>query len=78
MRLRDALAEYAHTAWSGWMNYLFEKSTQNDDGTVTIPGWAVERWKRQMATAFDDLPDVEQQSDYCEADEILSIVRIYE
>lgn len=77
MRLRDALAEYAHTAWSGWMKYLFEKSARNEDGTVTIPAWAVERWTRQMTTKFDDLPDVEQKSDYDEADEILSIMGIY-
>jgi len=78
MILRDALAEYAHKAWSGWMLYLFEKSAKNDDGTVTIPAWAVQRWRRQMTTEFDDLPGEEQRSDYDEADEILSIMRIYE
>ena len=28
----EKIAEYAHTAWAGWMNYLFEKSIFNDDG----------------------------------------------
>ncbi len=63
---REALAEYAHAAWSGWMHYLFSKC----DGSV-IPPWAVERWKRQAATAYPDLPEEEKDSDRAEADKIL-------
>lgn len=73
--MRDALANYAHEAWAGWMRYLFEKSTQNDDGTVTIPAWAVERWTRQMNTAYIDLSAKEQASDLDEADKMLAIVK---
>lgn len=72
--MREQLAEYAHEAWSGWMKYLFEKSQHNDDGTVTIPAWAVERWKRQMNTAYADLPEQEKESDRAEADEIMAIL----
>lgn len=71
---REKLAEYAHKAWSGWMNYLFEKSVFNQDGTVTIPAWAVERWKRQAATSYVNLPAKEKESDRKEADFILQIV----
>jgi hypothetical protein len=71
---RERLAEYAHTAWSGWMRYLFEKSTANPDGTVTIPAWAVERWQRQMQTAYADLPESEKASDRAEADAMLAIL----
>jgi hypothetical protein len=35
--LREELANYAHEAWSDWMNYLFGMSRKNDDGSVTIP-----------------------------------------
>lgn len=73
-KLREELAEYAHDAWSGWMRYLFEKSTKNDDGTVTIPSWAVERWTRQMNTPYDELPEEEKESDRAEADRMLEIV----
>lgn len=56
MSARDRLADYAHTAWAGWMQYLFSVATRNPDGTVTLPAWAVARWERQMATAYADLP----------------------
>jgi len=71
---RDKLAEYAHIAWSGWMLYLFKKSTRNEDGTITIPVWAVERWERQAGTAFHRLPETEKESDYHEADMILGLI----
>lgn len=74
-RLRESLAAYAHDAWSGWMQYLFSKSTRNDDGTMTIPAWAVERWTRQMTTAYTDLPEDEKKSDRAEADQMLAILK---
>jgi len=67
----EKLAEYAHKAWSGWMQYLFEKSTENEDGTVTIPKWAVDRWKRQANTDYKDLPESEKVSDREEARKIM-------
>jgi hypothetical protein len=72
---REALAAYAHEAWSGWMRYLFEKSTRNADGTVTIPAWAVERWERQVATPYSALSEQEKASDRDEADKMLEIIR---
>jgi hypothetical protein len=71
---REALAEYAHKAWSGWMAYLFEKSALNQDGTVTIPLWAVERWLRQMSTEYKDLTDIEKSTDIYEADAIMDLI----
>ena len=79
---REQLAKYAHDAWSGWMKYLFEKSIpykpgeiQAEEGAVIIPKWAVARWKRQLATQYNDLPESEKESDRREADKILEIVR---
>lgn len=76
---REMLAAYAHEAWSGWMKYLFEKCSvatalMGEDGDVVIPKWAVERWKRQMNTAYADLPYEERASDQNEADKMLAIV----
>jgi hypothetical protein len=71
--VRELLSEYAHNAWSGWMKYLFEKSTINDDGTCTIPKWAVEKWVRQSETLYELLPEEEKNSDRKEADEMLKI-----
>lgn len=77
-QLREALAEYAHEAWSGWMEYLFSKSGLDSDyGTRTIPAWAVDRWHRQMSTPYDDLPEEEKASDREEADRMLAIVGQY-
>jgi hypothetical protein len=71
--VREALAQYAHdTAWSGWMRYLFSKCTINEDGSVTMPAWAVERWTRQMNTPYVDLPESERASDREQADMIIA------
>lgn len=75
MKYDDPLAAYVHEAWAGWMKYLFEKSTRNPDGTVTIPVWAVERWERQINTPYEELPEDEQRLDQDEADKIMQIVR---
>lgn len=63
----EEIAELAHISWSGWMEYLFEKSKKNNDGTVTIPKWAVARWERQMNTDYEDLTEQEKESDRTEA-----------
>lgn len=70
----EDLAKYAHDAWAGWMKYLFEQSNKNDDGTVTIPKWAVDRWERQSSTAYSALPKDEKHSDRKEAERILKVI----
>jgi hypothetical protein len=72
--LTEKLADLAHRQWSGWMEYLFEKSTLNDDGTVTIPKWAADRWKRQVETAYADLPEEEKESDREEARRVIEAI----
>ena len=72
--LTEKLADLAHRQWSGWMEYLFEKSTLNDDGTVTIPKWAADRWKRQIETAYKDLPEEEKESDWEEARRVIEAI----
>jgi hypothetical protein len=73
--LREKFADLAHQQWSGWMEYLFEKSIKNEDGTVTIPKWAVDRWKRQIKTDYKDLSEAEQNSDRNEADKFLKLLK---
>jgi len=73
--LREKLAEYAHAAWSGWMKYMFSKSTKNAGGSMTIPAWLVERWTRQMNTPYTELPEGEKKSDRNEADIIIGIMK---
>ena len=71
-RIED-LADYAHCAWSGWMEHLFKQCTHNPDGTVTIPKWAVLRWKRQLNTDYVNLFPSEKESDRTQAQRILGI-----
>lgn len=72
--IREILADLCHQQWSGWMKYLFSKGTFNEDGTWTMPRWAVQRWKRQMKTPYTNLSDIEQESDRLEADRFLTIL----
>lgn len=72
--LRKKLAELAHQRWAHWMKYILMISKENVDRSVTIPAWAVERWKRQIETPFDRLSDKEQGSDYGEADLVLELL----
>ena len=72
--LRERLAALAHDQWSGWQRYMFKKCTLNEDGTVTIPAWAVERWQRQMSTPYSQLPESERESDRRQADRVLAVI----
>ena len=53
------------------MRYMFGRGQINSDGSFTIPPASVERWQRQMNTAYSDLPETEKASDREEADQIL-------
>lgn len=79
-KLREGLAQYAHEAWSGWMQYLFKKGNiepRQVDGKFeyvwVMPQWALERWQRQMNTSYADLPDSEKESDRLEADRMIEV-----
>ena len=74
--IREKLAELAHEQWCGWMQYMFSKSFINQDGTMTIPKWAVERWTRQINIKYPDLTEEEKESDRNEADKVFSIIAL--
>lgn len=76
--LREALADYAHEAWCGWMKYLFSKCVRlphRSGAELVIPEESVARWKRQLLTTYADLPEAEKESDRAEADKMLEICR---
>jgi hypothetical protein len=72
--IREYLAEFAHSQWTGWMEYLFSKCVLNHDGTMTIPTWAVDRWHKQIETKYDDLEESEKDSDRDEADRFIEVL----
>ena len=69
----ERLAEYAHEAWSGWMNYMFEKSLLYPDGAVLISKELAARWRRQANIEYNDLPEDEKDSDREEARRMITI-----
>lgn len=79
--LREALADYAHTAWSDWMEYLSSKIREGSGCEKKsgywqegwLPSALLDRWKRQMATGYFELPESEKERDRFEADKILKI-----
>jgi hypothetical protein len=72
---KEKLAELCHEQWSDWMEYLFSKCEEGPDaGTLIIPKWAVDRWKRQVATDYADLSKDEKDSDRREADKFLALI----
>ena len=73
----EELAEFSHSSWSGWMKYLFSKSTSDEDEREVIPKELVDRWKRQLGTDYKDLSEGEKESDRDEAKKILKIVNKY-
>jgi len=73
--LIEKVAAFCHNEqWSGWVDYQFSKGTFNNDGTWTMPAWAVERWKRQMETPYADLSEEEKDDDREEAKKLLEIL----
>ena len=74
--MKEKLSEFAHKQWSGWMRYLFSKGIFNDDGTWTMPKWAVDRWISQMNTEYKDLSEKEKESDRKEANDMIKMIKI--
>lgn len=73
--MREVIADLMHQRWVHWMKYLFEVSTEDPNGVVTIPKEKVARWKRQMATNYSNLSSQEQSSDLAEADYFLEYIK---
>lgn len=75
-RLIEELAAYSHRAWAQWMSYQFVNCIEfrEDFGALLIPGYLVQRWKRQAATPYELLSEDEKKSGREEAEKIIAIV----
>ena len=77
--LRESLAAVQHDIWAHFMRYLVsECHTATDDWSgnpvLLIPTDKVDRWKRQMDTAYADLTEKEKDSDREQADKVLAVL----
>ena len=61
----ERLAAIEHERWADWQRYVHDHSPYMNLAAYdrTIPGHLVNRWQRQIATAYADLTEAEKQSD---------------
>lgn len=62
--IREKLADLVHQQWIHWMRYMVNNSTDEN----------IQRWVRQMNTAYADLSEKEKDSDREWADKILEVI----
>lgn len=72
---RELLAANAHDAWGRWTEHLLEQCDTNIDGSLVIPDKVSNRWRRLIATPYEQLTEQEKASDRVEADLILEILQ---
>lgn len=73
--VREKLAALCHEQWSGWMKYLFDKSSMDRQGNCVIPRNLYKRWYRQMNTEYGKLSKAEKDSDRTEADKFIELIK---
>lgn len=70
----EKLANLEHERWSRWQNYMHSKCMRQSDGSLLVPSALVERWERQMQTAYWDLTDEEKTSDRDQVQQYLPLI----
>jgi len=70
----EAGADLEHDRWARWMQYLFSCCKRNPNGSMTIPPSLAQRWERQCATKYNDLPENEKESDRKEVRKYLPLL----
>lgn len=72
---REQLAALQHQIWSDWVKHMFDVSTANPDGTVTIPPKYVQQWQREINTHYDALTEKEKDGDRKQVDKMLPLIQ---
>jgi len=72
---QDKVGALYHAQWSGWVHYLFEKGTDNDDGSVTLPREFVTQWSRQAQLLWPEMTQKEQHVAREAASKFMAVMR---
>ncbi len=81
--LRQQLAAIEHQRWADWQEYMFNLCQPDLDemdeptGGLVIPTELVDRWNRQIITAYAGLSEKEQASDMEQVDRYWPIVEAW-
>ncbi|MER9001164.1 hypothetical protein NKH58_25480 [Mesorhizobium australicum] len=73
--LIEELAAVEHERWAHWQTFVHSKGERLPDGSLVLPADLVQRWERQIAMAYDDLPEQERQSDREQVEKYFPIIR---
>jgi hypothetical protein len=71
---REELSAIEHERWAHWQAYMHSKCKKQPDGSLVIPADLVEKWERQIATAYSELSDKEKHSDREQVDKYLTFL----
>lgn len=73
--LMERVAARVHEIWAVNMRYVFSRSTESPDGSVTIPADTASHLRRLVATPYNKLPAEDVIAPRLQAHEILDIAR---
>lgn len=77
----ETLAAAEHESWAGWATYMLNRMEAELDAVDPTAARrlraskGVQRWRRQAATSYADLPESEKESDRIEARKKLAAYR---
>jgi hypothetical protein len=74
-RLKEQLAAIEHERWAHWQAYLHSKGRRLPDGALLLPADLVTHWERQIATPYEELSEIEKDSDRDQVDRYLSVIK---
>jgi hypothetical protein len=70
----EDLASIEHERWSHWQSHMHSKALRQPDGSLLIPADLVARWEKQIAARYEELSDVEKESDREQVRKYLSFI----
>lgn len=70
----EKLAAVEHERWSHWQSYVHDQGVILDDGSLLIPSDLVARWQGQIDRAYEDLSELEKESDREQVKRYLPII----